>query len=123
MTKVNSFIAQFVAMAKGDDVTVTGAKAWRQAESNLKVQISSMECSVGLEDAIEEAKEVLSIVRVNGGRSFTASESKSYTDRLLEAKNNVTKVEKALELHKITLAFYQDELETLRKMVEVSPIK
>jgi hypothetical protein len=47
-----------------------------------------------VQSELTELPEALSIVRVNGGRPFTASESASYTARLLTAKNEVTKAEK-----------------------------
>ena len=117
MTKASSFVAQFVALIKGDDVTAQAAKVWRQAESALKVQISGMEGNIELEDAIQEAQEALELARVNNGKPIT--DRASYTTNLINAKNKVTKAEKELELHKTTLAFYKEELTSLGTMVEV----
>ena len=121
MTKASSFVAQFVALIKGDDVTAQAAKVWRQAESALKVQISGMEGNIELEDAIQEAQEALELARVNNGKPIT--DRASYTTNLINAKNKVTKAEKELELHKITLAFYKEELASLGTMVEVKYLK
>ena len=117
MNKVNSFMSQFVALVKGDDVTAQAAKVWRQAESALKVQISGMDGNIQLEDDIEEAKEKLALARVNNGKPI--SDRAEYTDNLLKAKNALTLAEKALEQHKTTLAFYKEELSALSKMENV----
>ena len=58
MSKMNSFVKQFVAAVKGDDVEVQAQKAWRSAESALKVQIAAREGdTISLEDAVNQAKE------------------------------------------------------------------
>lgn len=113
-TVVNSFVTQFVAAIKGDNVEATAEKAWRSAESALKVQLSSLEGdSIKLEDAVESAKEKLAACRINKG--VVIENRDVYVSNLIEAKNYLVKQEKALSTHIETLKFLQDEYDALRK--------
>lgn len=68
MSKVKSFINQFVAAVKGDDVEATAEKAYRQANSALKSQISSLEGdTINLEEKVNDAKEKLASAGINDG--------------------------------------------------------
>lgn len=115
MRKVNSFVNQFVAMVKGDDVQVEAEKAWRNAESALKVQIASKEGdTIRFEDAVSEAQEVLNKARVNNGAMI--HDRDAYIRNLVEAKNHLTDAEENLEFHLKTLNFLREEYENLQKM-------
>jgi len=117
MSKMNSFVKQFVAAVKGDDVEVQAQKAWRSAESALKVQIASREGdTIAREDRVTEAKEALDQARINRGKTITNREY--YISSLISAKNNLTDAEEALEGHMAELNFLKEEYETLNKEVK-----
>lgn len=114
---VKSFVKSFVALVSGDDNTVKAEKAFRQAQSALKTQISSLNGdTIQLEDAVETAKEAKASARVNNGQPI--SDRNTYVENLLVADNNVTKAEKALETHKKKISFLEAELKALEEEVE-----
>ena len=112
MSKMNSFVKQFVAAVKGDDVEVQAQKAWRSAESALKVQIAAREGdTISLEDNVNLAKENLAQARINFGE--TISDRETYIDTLIEAKNELTEAEEELSLHMEELNFLKEEYKAL----------
>ena len=112
-TKMNSFVKQFVAAIKGDDAEVQGQKAWRSAESALKVQIASLDGdTIKLEDDVEKTKEKLAKARINNCKVI--SDRAYYVSSLLSAKNELTLAEKALKDHNTKLDFLKDEYEALK---------
>lgn len=117
MNKVNSWIKEFKALVTGDSATATGEKVKRSADSALKVQLSSNEGRlISLEDSLEDAKENLRKARLNYGKTMSSdNERDSYVSNLLDARNKVTKAEKALKDHKDLLSFFKDELANLDK--------
>lgn len=111
-TKVTSFVNQFLALVKGDSATVQAEKVFRQAQSALNVQISSLTGdTINFEDSLQEAQESLKKAMVNNGQSI--SDRAKYVSLLLEGKNRVTAAEEALESHKAKLAFLKDSLAAL----------
>lgn len=113
MNKMNSFVKQFVALVNGDDVEVQAQKAWRGAESALKVQIASKEGdTVTLEDDVDKAKENLESSRVNHGKNIT--DRVQYIDNLIVAKNRLTEAEEKLESHNAELDFLREEYSSLQ---------
>jgi len=117
MSVVKSFVKGFVALVKGDDVTVAAEKAFRQASSGLKSQINSLEGdTVTFEDAVTDAKEAQGNARINNGQAITDRDS--YVSKLLQAKNVVTKAETALETHLAKISFLKGELVALETEVE-----
>lgn len=113
MTKLNSFVNQFVAIVKGDNAEAQGAKAWRSAESALKVQIASLNGDlIRKEDAVEQAKEKLAKARVNYGNQI--SDRDAYITKLIQAKESLKQAEKAEKAHKDTIAFLEEEYEALK---------
>ena len=69
---MNSFVEQFVAAVKGDDVEAQAEKVWRQANSALKSAISSMEGDlIEMEDDVTNAKEKLNDARINYGKPIS----------------------------------------------------
>jgi len=117
MNKVKSFVKEFTARVKGDDVTAQAEKALRQADSALNVQISVMVGdTIKFEDAVESAKEELALARVNSGEAI--SNRDAYVRTLLEAKNEVTEAEENLASHIKTLAFLKETLASLGTEVE-----
>jgi len=112
--KIKSFVKEFIAIVNGDNAEAAAQKALRQAESALKTQIASLEGdTISKEDAVEQAKETLSKAIVNNGTGI--SNRDAYVQNLLSSKNNVTKAEEALELHKEKIAFLKETLEGLDK--------
>jgi hypothetical protein len=113
MTKLNSFVSQFVAIVKGDDAQVQGSKAWRSAESALKVQIASLSGDlIRKEDVVEQASENLSKARVNNGVQI--SDRDQYISNLISAKERLVQAEKQLEAHQKTIAFLEEEYANLK---------
>ena len=113
-SKMNSFVKQFVAAVKGDDVEVQAEKAWRSAESALKVQIAAKEGdTIKLEDNVSEAEERLAQARINNGSRITNRED--YIDQLVKIKNELTDAEERLEIHMAALEFLKSEYDALKK--------
>jgi hypothetical protein len=104
--QVNSFVNQFVAKANGDNTTVKAEKAWRIADSALKVQLALLEGdTVGLEVNVESAQEALEAAYINGGEPVNKS---TYVNVLIERKNDLTDAEKAYKKHITKLDFLKD---------------
>lgn len=119
-TTINSFVKQFLAVVKGDGVKAQAEKAFRQASSALKSQISSLEGdTINLEDKVTEAQEKLAISRVNNGQAITNREY--YIESLLTSKNNVVQAEKNLKKHIEKIDFLKAELTSLEEEVD-SPV-
>jgi len=117
MNKVKSFVKEFTARVKGDDVTAQAEKALRQADSALNIQISVMTGdTVKFEDAVETAKEELAMARVNSGEPI--SNRDTYVKILIAAKNELSDAEENLEAHIKTLAFLKETLASLGTEVE-----
>lgn len=120
--KVKSFVRQFIAAVSGDDNQVKAEKTFRQANSALLTQISSLNGdTIQLEDKVTDAKEAQSSARINHGYSIT--DRNSYVEGLLTAKNNVTVAEKNLKNHQEKIAFLKSELEALEAEVEQEETK
>ena len=116
-TTVNSFVKQFIAAVKGDDVEVQAEKVWRQANSALKSSISSMEGDlIEKEDKVTEAEEKLAKARINKG--YTISDRSSYISNLISAKEGLKKAQKELDAHIATIEFLKEEWENLKKEVK-----
>lgn len=114
MNKMNSFVKEFVALIKGDNIEVKAQKAWRQAESALKSHIAVKEGeSIRLEDAVDNAKEALDKARINGGEEI--ENNTVYINNLIRAKNRLIQAEDALELHTEELLFLKEEYANLSK--------
>lgn len=114
MNKLNSFATQFVAAIKGDNAEVQAQKAWRSADSALKVQIANLDGDViRKEDKVESAKEQLASARINGGNVITDREA--YVANLISAKEKLTQAEKELAAHVKTTDFLKEEYANLAK--------
>lgn len=117
MATVKSFVKTFAAKLTGDDVQVKAEKAFRQAQSALKSQISSLEGdTINLEDRVTDAKEAQTNARVNGGNAIT--DRNSYVNTLVSRKNEVVLAEKALKEHNDKINFLKSELTALETEVE-----
>lgn len=117
MTKMKSFIKQFVATVKGDADEVKAQKAYRRAVAGLKTQISSLEGeTVMKEDAVENFKDILHKAKVNNGNEI--SDPNAYVSALVSAKNDVTKAEDDLERHLKKINFLKEVLDELNSDVE-----
>lgn len=111
---MNSFVKQFVAKVKGDDVEVQAEKVWRQANSALKSNISVLEGDlIGKEDAVTSAQEKLDNARINNGCEIT--DRTSYISTLISAKESLKKAQKELDAHNATITFLNEEWENLKK--------
>lgn len=118
-TKVNSFVAQFIAQVKGDDVEVKAEKAWRRADSALASQIPALKgLSVGLEDDVANAEASLALARINNAEPVT--DNAQYIDNLYKCQNAVTKSEDALKAHLAKIKFLEDQHRELQQEAEVS---
>jgi hypothetical protein len=116
MTKIKSFIDQFVALVKGDEAVVTAAKVFRQAESAFKAQIAALGGSlIRKEDTVETAKERLTKALLNNGRILTITEQDSeYCANLVSAKEALKQAERELAAHKETIAFLEEQYALLK---------
>lgn len=114
MTKTTSFIAQFVAIIKGDDAEVQAQKAWRQAENAIQTQIHSLQGeTMTFEDKLEVARENAANALVNNGQLI--ADKQRYVRDLIEAENKVTLAEETLKNHKETVALLQSKLKELHQ--------
>ncbi len=116
MTKVESFISQFVALVKGDEAAVIGAKVFRQATSAFKVQIAALEGGlIRKEDQLENAKENLEKARLNFGVELNdAAQNGGYCEKLISCQNVIEQAEKDLVAHKKTIAFLESQYAKLK---------
>lgn len=114
---MNSFMKQFKAAVTGDDVEAQAAKAWRSAESSLKIQIASLEGDLTeKEEVVAEKEDALKNARINNGKAFKgAVDRKVYINNLIDRKNELTEAEDALKHHKAELAFLRAEYKALRE--------
>lgn len=121
MSTTKSFIKGFIALVKGDDVTAQAEKAFRQSQSALKVQISSLDGdTIAFEDKVEDAKDKLSKARVNNGKVI--NDRDTYVRELLTAKNVVSDAQDALDTHLATIDFLKDSQAQNEKEEEDAPI-
>ncbi len=119
MNTTKSFIAQFKALIQGDDVEVQAQKAWRQAESAFKTQISALEGrTLDFEDKIVEAREAEQLTVLNQGKKITDRDA--YIRGVLEAGNRVLEAEEAMVEHKRKIDFLQKKLNQLREVDALS---
>jgi hypothetical protein len=113
-TVMNSFVKSFVAKLSGDNATVVGEKAWRQAKNALTAEIATSEGDlISYEDEVERCVEELNSARVNGGNEI--SDRKSYVTNLIVRKNKLTDAQENLDAHKERIAFLKEELSSLGK--------
>lgn len=118
--QIKSFVKSFIALVQGDDTTVLAEKVYRQANSALKTQISSLEGdTVTFEEAVTDAKEALGKSRLNNGNPIEAVNRNSYVANLISARNRVVTAEETLEAHLEKLDFLKNELVELDKDAEV----
>ena len=111
---MKSFVKEVVAIIKGDDAEATGQKILRAADSAFKTQIASLHGdTISLEDKVEEARETLTLARINNGKLIT--DRNQYISSILIAKNYLTDAEDILNEHLAKLAFLQEEFENLDK--------
>ena len=111
---MNSFVKQFVAKVKGDDVEVQAEKVWRQANSALKSNISTLEGDlIDKEDKVSIAQEQLNNARINNGQEIT--NRSQYISNLISAKEALKDAQKKLDAHNATIAFLNEEWENLKK--------
>ena len=114
MNKTKSFVKEIVALLKGDDNEATAQKILRQADSAFKTQIASLTGdTISLEDAVEDAREVLRLARLNNGQVI--SNRNSYISSLLSSQNRLVEAEEALEVHLAKLAFLNDQAALLEE--------
>lgn len=119
MNTTKSFIAQFVALIKGEDAEAKAQKVWRQAESAFKTQISALEGkTLDLEEKIVEAHEAEELTILNRGEKI--NDRDDYITRVLEAGNRVLDAEEAMVAHKRKIDFLQKKLDQLRT-VDATP--
>jgi hypothetical protein len=114
VSKTKSFVKECIAILKGDDAEATAQKILRQADSAFKTQIASLTGdTIALEDKLEDAVEALRLARLNNGRVI--GDRYGYVRNLLDAKNNVTTAEEALETHNAKLAFLREQADLLEE--------
>lgn len=121
---VKSFIKQFVAHVKGDNVAIMAEKVFRQAETSLRIHISVFEGKVqqmesNIDTAYESAKKAL----INEGsiiiKNDIEQDSADYVNKILTkekeietATANHLKHSKILEILKAKLQeLYKTEIE------------
>jgi len=109
MNTLTYFCKGFMAIAKGDSEEVKALKIERKAVSALTSQIAVKKGETpDLEDKVEEAKEHLEAAKFNfGEESFN---NNSYVSNLIQAKNNLSEAEEALEAHLALISFLEENL-------------
>lgn len=113
MTTTNSFVKQFIALVKGDEVEAKAMKYWRQAESAFKVQIAALGGDlIRKEDAVAQAEENLSKQLVNHGNEITDRDN--YIANLISSKEALKTAEKQLAAYKETIAFLEEQYALLQ---------
>lgn len=121
MTKVKSFINQFIAAVKGDDVEATAEKAYRQANSALKSQTSSLEGdTINLEEAVTSAKEKLASASINDGKLI--ADRNYYVSNLFQRKNELTKAEENLDTHLKKIEFLKVQQDVNDSLVDKTEV-
>jgi hypothetical protein len=115
MNKTKSFIAQFVALIKGDDVEVQAQKVWRQAESAFKTQIAALQGkTLDFEDKIVEANEAAELTLLNHGKKI--EDRDAYIANVLLAENRKLEAEEAMKDHKRKIDLLQKKLDQLSEV-------
>lgn len=121
MNTAKSFIAQFVALIKGDDAEALGHKVWRQAENAFNTQISALNGkTLDLESKIEEAEESEALTILNNGKRI--DDRDQYIKNVLETGNKVLAAKEALEEHKRKIQYLKEKLEQLKTIDAPAPI-
>lgn len=116
-TKIKSFVKGFAAILKGDDAEASAQKAFRQADSAFKRQISSLEGdTINFEDKVTDAKDALKLARVNNGQPITDRDA--YIETILAKKNAVTKAEEDHKKHLAKIEFLKEEAALLAEDVD-----
>lgn len=111
-SNIKSFIDQFVAFVKGDDAEVLAESVYRQRKAALNTKLHNSDGDlVDREQAVEDAKKELFKARLNYGKKISNKEGRDlYIRNLVEAKNNVTKAQEALEDLKDLIKFLKEEI-------------
>lgn len=108
-TNLQSFVAQFVAVVKGDDAAVLAEKVYRQRQAALISHLASYKGDlVDLEVAVEDAQEKFNKFRLNNGTMI--ENRRSYITSLIAAKEAITDAEEALVSQKETIKFIEEEI-------------
>jgi len=116
-TKIKSFVKEFTAVIKGDDVEILAQKVFRQADAALSTHIAILTGElIAKEDILEQAKESIALARVNNGRAIT--NNNNYVEELITAQNKLVEAEESLDAHKAKLEFLKTQLAELSLEVE-----
>lgn len=110
MSKLMTFVEQFVALVQGDDAKVLAVKVRRKASSAIATQLAvSRGRLIGAEEALETAQENLMKARLNNGLAITG-DGESYVSNLISAQNSAEDAKEALESLQEKIAFLEEQL-------------
>lgn len=116
-TTVKSFIKEFIAHVKGDEVAAKAEKVFRQAESALKSHIASLQGdTIGLEDKVKEAEENAKKSLINFGETIV--DRADYVSNLLKKENAAISAKEEHASHLLNVKFLEDKLKSLYEEVE-----
>lgn len=111
-TKVSSFVKLVLAMIQGDDAQIKAIKIQKKASAALTAQIAVKKAvTLNLEECVEAAQENIAISRVNSGKIIENTDD--YLQALISRKKYLDLAEEALQDHLDTIAFLEEELETI----------
>lgn len=117
---IKSFVKQFIATVKGDEVEAQAEKTFRRAQASLKSHIPALEGElISFEDAVTTAKENVDKSLINYGKSENF-DSSAYITSLISAENDLTKAEKNKADHLKKINLLKKKLEILETDVEVT---
>lgn len=110
-SNLESFVAQFVAVVKGDAAAVLAEKVYRQRKSALESHVASLKGDkVDAEQSITDAKANLVKARFNNGELIGDKEGRAkYIETLVKANDAVIDAEEELESLTLTIDFLEKE--------------
>lgn len=112
--KIKSIVKQTIALATGDNPRAIGERNFRSADSAFNTQLHNLKGQrIQLEDNVALAEENLKKARCNSGQRIT--DHIQYVKDVLNAREQVTKANKALKDLDYNISVHEEELAILAK--------
>lgn len=114
---MNSYIKQFIAICKGDNVKANAEVSYRQSICALKSQIHAEEgLLIKLEGELENAKVKAEESIVNNGEKIPDNEK--YINGLINSFNETKTIEKKIETLKVKIELFKSILNGIQSEVK-----